>query len=233
MSNAVAVAPNVRIGSIDQNQATASSGSLPIPLLQRDHNRRKDTFNSATDEDESSGSGGESEGSVSGDSFISPSSTPPEQMGSRQQLTASTSSTISPSPPTTTQLPQPAPATTKKLPRAPKPVIMRPRTNATSPVLVVHLKRFQQIAKTHLMSFPHGFKKLDDYVTFPEYLDLTPFLAPRKEDYGLGKGKKDRVGGEKGGRGGRGRRGVCIGCTLLWCTLGIWCGTFPSFPLLF
>ena len=102
MSNAVAVAPNLRIGSIDQNQATASSGSLPIPLLQRDHNRRKDTFNSATDEDESSGSGGESEGSVFGDSFISPSSTPSEAMGSRQKLTASTSSNISPSPPTTT-----------------------------------------------------------------------------------------------------------------------------------
>jgi len=43
------------------------------------------------------------------------------------------------------------------------------------------------------MSFSHGFKKLDDYVSFPEYLDLTPFLAPKKEDYGLGrKGKEKR-----------------------------------------
>ena len=211
MSNGVVVAPSPRIGSIYQNQAVISSGSLPIPPLQRHPNRRKDTFNNTTDEDESSGSGDESEGSVSGDSFISPSSTPPEQMGSRQQLTASTSSTISPSPPTTTQPPQPSPATTtKKLPRAPKPVIMRPAYKryliaTPPPVLVVHLKRFQQIAKTHLISFSHGFKKLDDYVTFPEYLDLTPFLAPRKEDYGLGKRRKDRVDGEKGGKRGKGR----------------------------
>ena len=229
MSNGVVVAPSPRIGSIYQNQAVISSGSLPIPPLQRHPNRRKDTFNNTTDEDESSGSGDESEGSVSGDSFISPSSTPPEQMGSCQQLTASTSSTISPSPPTTTQPPQPSPATTtKKLPRAPKPVIMRPAYKryliaTPPPVLVVHLKRFQQIAKTHLISFSHGFKKLDDYVTFPEYLDLTPFLAPRKEDYGAEKRRKDRVMGRKRERG---RRGVRIGCMLLWCTLGTWCVPF-------
>jgi len=36
-----------------------------------------------------------------------------------------------------------------------------------------------------LISFTptYGFKKLDDYVTFPEYLDLTPFLAPRREEF--------------------------------------------------
>lgn len=45
--------------------------------------------------------------------------------------------------------------------------------------------------------FSHGFKKLDDYVSFPELLDVTPFLAPRKEDFGLGK---------KGGKDGRKRR---------------------------
>jgi ubiquitin carboxyl-terminal hydrolase 16/45 len=57
------------------------------------------------------------------------------------------------------------------------------------PVLVIHLKRFQQISKAPVMSFGlSGFQKLDDYVAFPEYLDLTPFLAPRKEDFGL----KDR-----------------------------------------
>jgi ubiquitin C-terminal hydrolase len=56
------------------------------------------------------------------------------------------------------------------------------------PVLVIHLKRFQHISRTYMMSFSHGLKKLDDYVTFPEYLDLTPFLAPKKEDFGLGRG---------------------------------------------
>ena len=49
--------------------------------MQRHHNRRKHMSNNATYEDESSGSGDEIEGFVSGDSFISPSLTPPEQMG--------------------------------------------------------------------------------------------------------------------------------------------------------
>ena len=31
----------------------------------------------------------------------------------------------------------------------------------------------------------------------PEYPNWTPFLAPRKEDCGLGKWRKDRVDGEK------------------------------------
>jgi hypothetical protein len=206
MSNGVVVPPSPLIGSIYQNQAIVSSGSLPIPPAQRHHNRRKNTFNNVTDEDESSGSGDESEGSVSGDSFISPRSTPPEEMGSRQQLTASTNSNLSPYTPTTTHNPitgpQPAPVTMEKLPRPPKPVIMRPAYKryliaTPPPVLVVHLKRFQQIAKTHLILFSHGFKKLDDCVTFPESLDLTPFLAARKEDYEWGKRRKDRVDGGK------------------------------------
>ena len=35
---------------------------------------------------------------------------------------------------------------------------------------------------------------------FPEYLDLTPFLAPRKESHRLGKRRKNRVDGEKEGK---------------------------------
>ncbi|TDL19600.1 cysteine proteinase [Rickenella mellea] len=54
------------------------------------------------------------------------------------------------------------------------------------PVLVVHLKRFQQVGKSPFQSFAN-FKKLDDFVSFPEYLDLKPFLLPKKDDYGLGK----------------------------------------------
>jgi len=186
ISNGVVVAPSPCIGSIYQNQSIVSSGSLPIPPVQKHHNRCKDTFNNTTDEEESSGSGDESEGSMSGNSFISPSSTPPE-MGLRQQLTASSSSNISPSPPTTTQAPrtdpQPAPPTTKKLPRTPKPVIMRPAYKryliaTPPPVLVVHLKRFQQIAKTHLISFSHGFKKLDDFRHIDCAFDTEPH-APR------------------------------------------------------
>ena len=51
------------------------------------------------------------------------------------------------------------------------------------PVLIVQLKRFQQLSKAPVVSFATGFKKLDDYISFPEYLDLAPYLAPRREDY--------------------------------------------------
>ncbi len=72
--------------------------------------------------------------------------------------------------------------------KKPKPFIIRPAYKryliaTPPPVLVVHLKRFQQLSKTPMLSFSNGFKKLDDYITFPEILDLTPFLAPRKEDF--------------------------------------------------
>lgn len=82
-------------------------------------------------------------------------------------------------------------------PKKPKQVIMRPAYKryliaTPPPVLVIHLKRFQQLSKTPFMSFSHGFRKLEDYVTFPEILDLTPFLAPKKEDFGLGKKKKGK-----------------------------------------
>jgi ubiquitin C-terminal hydrolase len=80
-----------------------------------------------------------------------------------------------------------------------KQVVMRPAYKryliaSAPPVLIIQLKRFQQISKIPTLSFAYGFKKLDDYITFPEYLDLGPFLTPRKEDFGLrgknkGKGK--------------------------------------------
>jgi len=76
-----------------------------------------------------------------------------------------------------------------KIPRS-KQVVMRrcyKRYLIADPplILVVHLKRFQQTSKMPFMSFSMGFKKLDDYVAFPEHLDITPFLAPNKEDFGL------------------------------------------------
>jgi ubiquitin carboxyl-terminal hydrolase 16/45 len=68
------------------------------------------------------------------------------------------------------------------------------------PVLVIHLKRFQQLSKTPMMSFSSGFKKLEDFVAFPEYLDIGPFIAPRKEDFGLGKRSRLKVSSKKAGR---------------------------------
>ncbi|KAJ3893631.1 hypothetical protein GG344DRAFT_42948, partial [Lentinula edodes] len=94
---------------------------------------------------------------------------------------------------------------TKKNPKkskGPKPVIMRPAYKryliaTPPPILVIHLKRFQQINKSAIISFSSGFKKLEDYVAFPEYFDLTPFLAPKKEDFGLGKQGHMGAGGVK------------------------------------
>ncbi|GJJ10549.1 hypothetical protein Clacol_004776 [Clathrus columnatus] len=67
------------------------------------------------------------------------------------------------------------------------------------PILVIHLKRFQQVSKSPLTLFGN-LKKLDDYVSFPEHLNIQPFLAPRKEDYGLGRGEMEGKVAKKGTR---------------------------------
>ncbi|THV06526.1 peptidase C19, ubiquitin carboxyl-terminal hydrolase 2 [Dendrothele bispora CBS 962.96] len=104
---------------------------------------------------------------------------------------------------------QSAPEKPKKS-KQPKPTVMRPAYKryliaTPPPVLVIHLKRFQQVSKVPMMSFSTGFKKLDDYVAFPEFLDLTPFMAPKKEDFGLGskKGRTKDMKKEKEKKGGK------------------------------
>ena len=42
------------------------------------------------------------------------------------------------------------------------------------------------------MQFFANFKKLDDPVAFPGYLDLSPFLVPRRESFGLKPGKGEK-----------------------------------------
>jgi ubiquitin carboxyl-terminal hydrolase 16/45 len=55
------------------------------------------------------------------------------------------------------------------------------------PVLVFHFKRFQQSNKhAATQMYSNGFatlKKIDDFVSFPEKIDLSPFLAPERTDY--------------------------------------------------
>lgn len=80
-----------------------------------------------------------------------------------------------------------------KIPRS-QQVIMCPAykrylIGTPPPILVIHLKRFQQVSKPPMMSFSSGFKKLEDFVSFPEGLDIGPFLAPKKEEFGLGSGR--------------------------------------------
>ncbi|KAK4683803.1 hypothetical protein P7C73_g6422, partial [Tremellales sp. Uapishka_1] len=51
-------------------------------------------------------------------------------------------------------------------------------------VLVFHFKRFKQTHKTSMtFSSFYNLKKMDDFVSFPETLDLAPFLAPNRSDY--------------------------------------------------
>jgi hypothetical protein len=55
------------------------------------------------------------------------------------------------------------------------------------PVLVFHFKRFQQSSKQSAANMYSGsfaaLKKIDDFVSFPERIDLSPFLAPERQDY--------------------------------------------------
>lgn len=52
----------------------------------------------------------------------------------------------------------------------------------TPKVLVFHFKRFQATGRG-FGSFTSSFRKIDDYVSFPEYLDVSPWLAPPREEY--------------------------------------------------
>ena len=184
-----------------QSLSSGSKDSLVIPQIGKLRLQRK-TYSDATttddnessDDDDSDTSAGTS---VSADSVVELGSTRTGQQPNQGQ--ASVGGMARPvlvSPALTAAVPPP-PVQQKKPPKPPKPVIMRPAYKryliaVPPPVLVIHLKRFQQTTKTPFISFSHGFKKLEDYVSFPEYLDLTPFLAPRKEDYGLGKKKESK-----------------------------------------
>jgi hypothetical protein len=61
--------------------------------------------------------------------------------------------------------------------------VLFPQANVFLRCIVVDLKRFQQVTKSPVALFGN-LKKLDDFVAFPEYLDLKPFIAPRREEYG-------------------------------------------------
>lgn len=67
------------------------------------------------------------------------------------------------------------------------------------PVLVIHLKRFQQVAGAGTLLFG-SLRKLDDFVAFPEVLDIAPFVAPNREDYGMGRAKINGRIGDSGGK---------------------------------
>ncbi|KIM85592.1 hypothetical protein PILCRDRAFT_816797 [Piloderma croceum F 1598] len=157
--------------------------SLRAPKFTRYRRMPGDTDSTTESADESSDDALDSDGSLLSDSSslgsraASPVVTPSVSV---ERLSVAIQSTPRPAPP--------------KVPRS-KQVIMRPAFKryliaTPPPVLVIHLKRFQQVSKTPMISFSGGFKKLEDFVAFPESLDIGPFIAPRKEDFGLGKGSR-------------------------------------------
>ena len=177
------------------NNPSNSKDSLLIPKMPMHQRRRTyDSSPSASTTDNESSDGEESDTSV-GTSVSEESSASASVTNGRPESLSKLQGQVQKAP-GVAQSQQMKPKEKK-----PKPVIMRPAykrylISLPPPVLVIHLKRFQQTSKMPLISFSHGLKKLDDYVSFPEYLDLKPFLAPKKEDYGLG--KKKRKGAVKG-----------------------------------
>ncbi|KAG8982540.1 hypothetical protein FRB90_006711, partial [Tulasnella sp. 427] len=51
-------------------------------------------------------------------------------------------------------------------------------------VLVIHLKRFQQITRSPMVVFSN-LRKIEEFVDYPEILDLSEFVAPDREEFGL------------------------------------------------
>ena len=176
--------------------ASGSKDSLLIPKMPR-HQRRR-TYDSSSSP---SASATDNESSDDEDSDTSVGTSVSGESSASASVTNSRADLSIPQPKLQGQQKAPGVAQSQQMKpkeKKPKPVIMRPAykrylISLPPPVLVIHLKRFQQTSKMPLISFSHGLKKLDDYVSFPEYLDLKPFLAPKKEDYGLGKKKKKGV----------------------------------------
>lgn len=178
-----------------QASASASNGSLVPPRLQKRRTSRRrgsDDSGSSLDHD------GYDSTDVSGDdssyseassiASVSPSTSPRASTDKlRSDALPGDSST--------------RPRNDGKIPKSQQVILRRAYKryliSTPPPILVVHLKRFQQISKSnpYAMAFSGGFKKLEDFVAFPEYLDVSPFLAPKKEDFGLSKKGEKKSGG--------------------------------------
>ena len=193
-------APYAQLTGFGQIHNTHSKDSLAIPTRRMNGHHRQ--VSSETSADEGSSEDDDSETSIGTSVSAESGVSPPAKVSSTVQakiVVESLPSQVQSSQQFSLQRPP-------RKPSKPKPVIMRSAYKryliaTPPPVLVVHLKRFQQTSKAPLMlSFSNGFKKLDDYVSFPEHLDLSPFLAPRKEDYGLGKKSKKEKGKGKDAR---------------------------------
>jgi hypothetical protein len=198
LTSPAAVPPYDRLqDSIQQAQARHSRDSLQPPfILKRRGKRNSDEEDSAagdesydSESDASADASALSDASSLASSLASPAVSPRASVEQLPPASAAQSK---------------AGSSNGKIPRSEQVVLRRTYKRyliaAPPPILIVHLKRFQQTSKSpYTMSFSSGLKKLDDYVSFPEYLDVSPYLAPKKEDFGLArkKNKKTREKGEK------------------------------------
>ncbi|PWN30226.1 peptidase C19, ubiquitin carboxyl-terminal hydrolase 2 [Jaminaea rosea] len=91
----------------------------------------------------------------------------------------------------TTPLPVPRPLriAQRSSQSIPRRALKRYLISELPPVLVFHLKRFQMTSghgKSSFMSSSAGsgsFRKIDDVVSFPEWLDMAEWIAPPREEY--------------------------------------------------
>lgn len=96
-------------------------------------------------------------------------------------------------------VPRPGPKrSSQSLPRR---ALKRYLISSAPPVLIFHFKRFQATGRSFASLGGGGnFKKIDDSVSYPEYLDIAPWMAPPREDYdrnGVLKDTSDPIAIEK------------------------------------
>lgn len=115
------------------------------------------------------------------------SANPSSSIATTSKLSAPTNGSVSFSStrPSFSSLPPPHPTAIRPPPRAARHILRSAQkrflisANALPPVLVVHFKRFRSTTKSSMFGTAFmNLKKRDDDLTFPERLDLTPFLAP-------------------------------------------------------
>ncbi|KAK4701629.1 hypothetical protein P7C70_g4601, partial [Phenoliferia sp. Uapishka_3] len=163
------------------------------------------TNESLTDDDVSSSSIAEGEDQYAGDASDASASMEGLDSGTTTPLTTANVKALAPSATTpTSSLPPPSVASSRPLSgesrstSASKAIVTPPRKDRhilrkahkrylisaldLPPVLVIHFKRFMQMSKAPLFGTPFtNLKKRDDDLTFPQELDLTPFLTPAEK----------------------------------------------------
>ncbi|THH28444.1 hypothetical protein EUX98_g5736 [Antrodiella citrinella] len=187
--------PTVPLSRPDSSMGDCPPGTLLPPRVKR--LRKAESSKKTGDSSESSDDGFESSASdASGPAYSDASSAASSLANSPTVSPRASIAKLRPDRPDMSRVQSNESTSTSNIPRSHQVVLRRMYKRylvaTPPPILVVHLKRFQQTSKMPVMSFSAGFKKMDEFVAFPEHLDLAPFLAPKQEDFGLGKSSHDK-----------------------------------------